>query len=30
MKVEFSRENIDQMMIVTSIEKIDLNAEENI
>ena len=26
MKVEFSRENIDQMMIVTSIEKIDLNA----
>jgi hypothetical protein len=30
MKADFSRENIDQMMIVTSIEKIDLNAEENI
>jgi hypothetical protein len=28
MKADFSRENIDQMMIVTSIEKIDLNAEE--
>jgi len=30
MKADFSRKNIDQMMIVTSIEKIDLNAEEYI
>ena len=30
MKADFSGKNIDQMMITTSIEKIDLNAEETI